>query len=193
MNTDKHRFSPIFLPCPSVFICGYCLHLRCDQKVEQVNCWRRYTQLAHHPDDLATMQRTVIDDMLHLRHQGERERLAFEIAIAQCASQRVFAQLVEQGAARKLKLMPAGAQRRQLSEICPVPAVRGRGAVPTFEPNPFRAGHVHERTVQRAMTYFEIIVALLIGQLLCRVEREMIGPFGISEKLANVMEIHHCP
>ena len=94
MNTDQHRFSPVFLRvhlCSSVFICGYCLHLRCDQKVEQINCWRRHTQLAHHPDDLAAMLRGVIDDVLHLRAQGKREWLALEIAIAQLASQRVFA------------------------------------------------------------------------------------------------------
>src|SRR5262245_39983157 len=113
-----------------------------DQVIDQIHGGRLGAELPDHPDDLAAMKRPVVDHMLHLFGERERERLTFDALVAQILMQSFLGQTFEQLAALVFDLPPARAQLLGAGEIIRRPDARMRYAFPSFEPDPFGAGHV---------------------------------------------------
>src|SRR5262249_46214213 len=156
----------------------------------QIYCGRLQAELANHPDDLAAVERRVVDDVLHLFDERKCEWLAFDALVAQILPQSFLGQIFEQLPSPGFDLSPPRTQRRDAGEIVSRPDERMRHAFPSFEPYPFGPCHVNERSVDRAVTDLEVVSPLLFGQILSRVEREAVGVVGVIEESAYVVEIH---
>src|SRR5262249_13376961 len=101
------------------------------------------------------MKRRMVDDVLHLFDERERERLAFDVFVAQILTQSLLGQIVEQLPSPGFDLSPSRTQRRDVGEIIGRPDARMRHPFPSFEPYPFGPGHVNERAIDRAVATFE--------------------------------------
>src|SRR6185503_10416942 len=62
--------------------------------------------------------------------------------------------------------------------------------MPTFEPDPFSARHVQQRSEDRFMTDTEIASQTLVGQLARRIHRQFVGPLGVVEEMFDIDHVH---
>jgi hypothetical protein len=128
-----------------------------DQVIEQIHRWRLQSELADHPDDLPAMKRRVVDYVLHLFDERERERLAFDVLVAQILTQPLLGQTIEQLPSLGFDLPPSRTQRCDAGEIIVRPDARMRRPFPSFEPYPFGSSHMNEGPVDRAVADFEVV------------------------------------
>src|SRR5262245_24747622 len=81
-----------------------------NQVIEQIHSRRLDAELPDHPDDLPAMKRRVVDDVLHLFDERQRERLAFQVLIAQVLTQSLLGHTSEQLSPIVFYLAPPRAQ-----------------------------------------------------------------------------------
>ena len=58
--------------------------------------------------------------------------------------------------------------------------------MPSFQPDPFGAGHVQQCSEDRFVTDANVPSEISVGQLRRRVHRELVGPFRVVEKMSDV-------
>ena len=58
--------------------------------------------------------------------------------------------------------------------------------MPAFEPDPFGAGHVQERSEDRFVTDAKVASQMFFRQLRRRIHRKRIGPLCVIEKVPDI-------
>ena len=137
------------------------------------------------------MHGRVIHDVLHLIHQPHRARVAAEQLEREIRPEPFFVQLGNESRAFIDYRAPTIYQRRQIGARFSRPqrprlCFRGRVPVPTLHPNPFGAGHVQQRSEDRAVTDPKIVPQVFVGQLRRRSQREPVGPLGVIKQVPDV-------
>jgi hypothetical protein len=62
--------------------------------------------------------------------------------------------------------------------------------MPALQPNPFGAGHVPQRSEDRAVTNAKVMSQMLFGQIRGGIHCQAVRPFGVIKQIPDVFEIH---